>query len=201
MDEQLLRTVRALDSITRDLIGGRLPSRQPSITYLQPITASSPPVTTADAQCGPDEAEYVSVEQQTGESPRTSQEAKLTYLKTERDIEVAPVTKEDPQSQSQGGLNAISNRELEDAEAVLNNEGMTRVEQLWHEAKADHENRALSRARKTHERWRREKKSLEQCIQESLVEYSELFEKAEAIRIQVFRRSPSSIIVSYSDIV
>ena len=81
----------------------------------------------------------------------------------------------------------IASRACEDAETLLLPEDMARVEQLWHEAKADHESRALTRARKTHERWRRERKTLEQCIRESLVEYSELFEKAEAIRIQVHR--------------
>jgi hypothetical protein len=60
-----------------------------------------------------------------------------------------------------------------------------KLEDMWAAVKHEQEDSALLRAKKTQERWVREKKTLRQCIEDSFTEYSEIFEKAESIRMQV----------------
>jgi hypothetical protein len=70
------------------------------------------------------------------------------------------------------------------AEAVLDGNGAD-IDRAWSKAMKEQGELSAARARQTHDRWKRGRFSLEACIRESLTEYTELFEKAEALRLQV----------------
>ena len=200
MDEHLLRTVQLLDRLTRGINGNCHQLRSHcSVNHAIHHNELSV-VAVADVSCGPDEVKCTCTEQQTellavndkevqtgllerGEIPQNSTVVETDVI----DSCYADILTPDATPNSVG---SISRLHSEDVEALVLGESLAKVEQLWNDTKVEQERQALNRARKSHERWRREKKSLQHCIQESLMEYTELFEKAEAIRIQVCFRSP-----------
>ena len=202
MDEHFLRTVQLLDRLTRGINGNchQLRSHCSVNHAIHREVSELSVVAVADVSCGPDEVKCTCTVQQTellavndkevqtgllerGEIPQNSTVVETDVI----DSSYADILTSDATPNSVG---SISRLHSEDVEALVLGESLAKVEQLWNDTKVEQERQALNRARKSHERWRREKKSLQQCIQESLMEYTELFEKAEAIRIQVCFRSP-----------
>jgi hypothetical protein len=74
---------------------------------------------------------------------------------------------------------------IDELDMLVQHGELGRAEELWANAKMMEEQRCLARARVQSDKWCREKKTMQNCIQDALAEYSELFEKAEAIRLQV----------------
>ena len=204
MDEHFLRTVQLLDRLTRGINGNCHQLRSHcSVNINHAIhreVSELSVVAVADVSCGPDEVKCTCTAQQTEllavyeKEVQTGllEEVKIPQNSTgvETDVIDSSYVHISSPDATPSGEGSISRLHSEDVEALVVGESLAKVEQLWNDTKVEQERQALNRARKSHERWRREKKSLQQCIQESLMEYTELFEKAEAIRIQVCFRSP-----------